>query len=419
VSEFSAAVVMGLSELEPRLGGWCRRVVTTAMPPPSPRPWEGRSSRRRLAGVGVAAVIVVAVLAVGWMVPRPRSGPTRPAPASATSSSAPALRPSTTPRPSGHGALPLGGVPLVGPTGLRLLIADVPAPFVLEVDQGTIQPITGLPTEGERGVTVLPVGNDALVVSFRLCNRCRPDASVSLVRRGSATATWLNTALQAVPSHDGQGLWLLSSQGTSRCTIREVGLDGRPRRAARQVSCRTGLVAELSAGLLVSAMGAGGRDWHGALLGSDGAVVRVGDPQAQPVVGNLVLSGADRHTPLVLHDVGTGARSRLRWPSRPDYGLGEVTGDPNGRLAIVEFAKYSPEHRLDLWVLDTTTRRWQHLPDMPARMVPKATDVRWTTDGRVVLLSSNLLAVWRPGEPRLAVGRVRSSRQPGGNFLIW
>jgi hypothetical protein len=70
-------------------------------------------------------------------------------------------------------------------------------------------------------------------------------------------------------------------------------------------------------------------------------------------------------------------------------------------------------------VLDTTTRRWQHLPDMSARMVPKATDVRWTTDGRVVLLSSNLLAVWRPGEPRLAVGRVRSSRQPAGNFLIW
>jgi hypothetical protein len=99
------------------------------------------------------------------------------------------------------------------------------------------------------------------------------------------------------------------------------------------------------------------------------------------VVGNLVLRGADRHTPLVLHDVGTGASARLRWPSRADYGLGEATGDPKGRLAIVEFAKYSPEHRLDLWVLDTTTRRWRHLPDMPAPMVPKATNVQWTADG--------------------------------------
>jgi hypothetical protein len=393
--------------------------VTSAMPPPSPRPWVGKSSGRWLAGVGVAVSIVVAVLALGWMVPRPRPEGTRPAPAAATSWSAPTLPASTIPRPSRHGALPLGGVPLVGPTGLRLLIADVPAPFVLEVDRGTIQPITGLPTNGERGVSVLPFGNDALVVSVRLCSRCRPDSSVFLVRRGSTTATRLGTALQVVPSRDGQGLWLLGSRDASRCTIGEVGLDGRPRRAARQVSCRTGLVAELPAGLLVNAMGAGGRDWHGALLRPDGAVVRVGDPQAQPVVGDLVLRGADRHTPLVLRDVGTGTSARLRWPSRPDYALGEVTGDPNGRLAIVEFANYSPEHRLDLWLLDTRTRRWQHLPDMPAPMVPKVTDVQWTADGRVVVLSSDLLAVWRPGEPRLAVGRVPPPKQPGGKFLIW
>jgi hypothetical protein len=389
------------------------------MPPPSPRPWEGRSSGRRLAGVGVAAVIVVAVLAVGWMMPRPRPGPTRPGPAAATSLSAPALGPSTTLRPSRHGALPLGGVPLVGPTGLRLLIADAPAPFVLEVDQGTIQPITGLPTDGERGVSVLPVAEGALVVSVRLCSRCRPDSSVYLLRRGSTTATRLGTALQVVASRDGHGLWLLSSRDPSRCMIREVGFDGRPRRAARQVSCRTGLVAELPAGLLVNSVGAGGRDWHSALLRPGGGIVRLGDPQVQPVVGNLVLRGADRHTPLILHDVATGASSRLRWPSRPDYGLGEVSGDPNGQFAIVEFAKYSPEHRVDLWLLDTTTRRWQHLPGMPAPMVPKITDVQWTTDGRVVVLASNLLAVWRPGQARLAIGRVPPPKQPSGNFLIW
>ena len=144
--------------------------------------------------------------------------------------------------------------------------------------------------------------------------------------------------------------------------IREVGLDGRPRRAARPVRCRTGLVAELPAGLLVNSMGAGGRDWHSALLRPDGGIVRLGDPQVQPVVGNLVLRGADRHTPLVLHDLGTGASSRLRWPSRPDYELDEVTGDPNGRLAIAEFANYSPGHRVDLWLLDPRTRRWRQLP---------------------------------------------------------
>jgi hypothetical protein len=323
------------------------------------------------------------------------------------------------PRPSGHGALPLGGVSLVGPTGLRLLVADAPAPFVLDVDRGTTQPITGLPTNGDRGVTVLPVAAGALVVSFRSCDRCWPGSGVYLVRRGSTTATLLGAVLQMVPSRDGQGLWLLGNQDASGCVIREVGLDGQPRRAARQVSCRTGLVAELPAGLLVNSVGAGGRDWHSALLRPGAGIVRLGDPQVQPVVGNLVLRGADRHTPLVLHDVGTGASSRLRWPSRADYGLGEVTGDPKGRFAIVEFAKYSPEHRVDLWLLDLTTRRWQHLPGMPAPMVPKITDVQWTTDGRVVVLASNLLAVWRPGESRLGVGRVPPPKQPGGNFLIW
>jgi hypothetical protein len=392
--------------------------VTSAMPPPSPRPWAGKSARRRLAGAAVAAVVVVAVLAVDWPVPRPRPRPTRPAKAAATSWSAPTLGASTMPRPSRHGALPLGGVPPVGPIGLRLLVADAPAPFVLEVDQATTQPITGLPTDRDRGVSVLPVGGHALLVSFRRCDRCRPGSSVHLLRRGSMTATRLGAALQVVPARDGQGLWLLSRRDASGCVLGQVALDGRPRRAPRPVGCRTGLVAELPAGLLVSFVGAGGRDRHGALLRPDG-VVRLGDPQAQPVVGNLVLSGADRHRPLVLRDLGTGASFGLRWPSRPDYGLGEVTGDPGGRLAIVEFAKYSPEHRVDLWLLDTTTRRWRQLPGMPAPLVPKATDVQWTADGRVVLLSGNLLAVWRPGEPRLAVGRVPPSKQPGGNFLIW
>jgi hypothetical protein len=298
-------------------------------------------------------------------------------------------------------------------------VADVPAPFVLRADRGTVQPIAGLPTDGDRGVGVLPVAGGALVLSLRHCDRCRAEYGVHLLRRGTTAATRLGTAMQAVPSRDGQGLWMLGGGDAGRCTVRQVGLDGRPRRAARRVSCRTGLVAELPAGLLVSSSGAGGRDWQGALLRPDGGIVRLGDPQAQPVVGNLVLSGADRHTPLILHDLGTGASSRLRWPSRPDYGLGEVSGDPNGRLAIVEFANYSPEHRVDLWLLDITTRRWRHLPGMPARMVPKVTDVQWTADGAVVLLSGDLLGVWRPGAPRLAVRRVRPPRRPGGEFVIW
>jgi hypothetical protein len=121
----------------------------------------------------------------------------------------------------------------------------------------------------------------------------------------------------------------------------------------------------------------------------------------------------------VLRDVRSGAGHRLPWPSGPAYSLAEVTGDPSGRLAIVRFARFSPRHMLEMWLLDTRTYRWEHLPGMPARIVPKATDVEWSADGRVVILSGDALGVWRPGSPHLAVGRVRPTKQPGSNFVVW
>jgi hypothetical protein len=132
-----------------------------------------------------------------------------------------------------------------------------------------------------------------------------------------------------------------------------------------------------------------------------------------------LLSGADRHTPLLLRDVSTGATRRLRWPGRPGYSLGEVSGQTHGRLATIDFAKYSPADRVDLWVLNTRTGAWRHLPDMPAHAVQKTTYVQWTADGRVVVLAANALGVWRPGDKSLAVRRVPPPKQPGIQFVVW
>jgi hypothetical protein len=137
------------------------------------------------------------------------------------------------------------------------------------------------------------------------------------------------------------------------------------------------------------------------------------------VVGNLLLSGADRRTPLVLRDVTTRATQSLRRPSRPGYSLGQVNGQLHGRFATIDFAKYSPVDRYDLWLLDTPTGSWQHLPDMPAHAIPKTTEVHWTADGRVVILSANALGVWRPGDAHLAVRRVPAPKQPGIQFVVW
>jgi hypothetical protein len=364
-----------------------------------------------LVGVGVSILVtLIAVGRAGWQQEDAR--PIRTTKGGGTSTTA-MVSASAIPWPSKSGA-----VPLQGPTGLRLLVADTP-PFVLDLDRGSAHEIAGVSAAGDSGVTVLSVGEHALVLTHRFCNGCSTAPDVYLVRRGSSAATRLATSSEVVPARDGEGVWMLSRRASRRCTLHEVGLDGRPRRTARQVDCRTALVRELPAGLLVSHVGPRGSEAHNALLGPSGGGVRLPYEQAQPVMGDLLLTGVHKHTPLRLHDVRRGSSHRLRWPSRSGYSLGEVTGDPSGRLAVVEFARFSPEHKLDMWLLDTVTRRWQHLPGMPARIVPKATDVEWTLDGRVVILAGNMLGVWRPGEPRLAARLVKGSRQPGSEFVVW
>jgi hypothetical protein len=363
--------------------------------------------------VGVGASIVVTLIAVGragWQEEQTR--PVRPTQDGVGSTTAP-VSPPAAPWPSRRGA-----VPLQDPTGFRLLVADTP-PFLLDLDRGSARQLAGVPVRGDTGVTVLPVGEHALVLTYSFCNGCPTASGVYLVRRGNTAATQLAPNSNVVPARDGEGVWMLSRRAARRCTIRELGLDGRPLRSARQVDCRSELIAELPAGLLVSYVGPGGSEAHNALVKPNGSVVRLAYENAQPVVGDLLLTGRDRSTPLLLHDVRSGSSQRLRWPSRRGYSLGDVTGAPNGGLAVVEFAKFSPEHKLDMWLLDTVTRRWKHLPGMPARIVPKATDVAWTADGRVVILAVDVLAVWRPSEPRLAVRLVRAAQQPGSEFVVW
>ncbi len=316
--------------------------------------------------------------------------------------------------------LPLRGVPLTSPTGLRLLVADAPAPFVLDVDSGETTPITGLPTGGERVVSLVRVGEDALVASYRICTECRSGPVMHyLLRNGSTAATPFARAFTAVGSRDGGGAWLFTNRRPRGCMIREVDLSGRDRRPPLLASCNTGLVAELPGGLLLNYAGPGGVEAYTVLVRRNGREVRYEDWQAQPLVGNLVLSGTDRLSGLTVHDMARRTNRRLSWPASRGFGVGNAIGEPSGPRAIVEFARYSPRHRLDVWVLDTRTRRWTHLPDMPAAIVPKETSIQWTPDGRVVILDGPALGVWRPGDAHIGIRRVKPSRQPGSSFLVW
>jgi hypothetical protein len=307
--------------------------------------------------------------------------------------------------------------PVLETTRLQLLVADAPAPFVVDVDSGVTTPITGLPTAHKRIVWLVPVGHDALIASARI-DRFGP-AQLYLLRQGSTAATPFGRALTAVASHDGKGTWLMKRRRPQGCMLREVDLLGRDRQPPFLASCNTGLVADLPGGLLINYVGPLGADARTELIRRGRPDIEYGDWQAQPLVGNLVLSGTDTLTGLVLHDMRTRVTRRLSWPSGPAFGVAQTVGEPHGTRAIVEFARYSPRHLLDLWLLDTRTRRWAHLPDMPTRLVPKKTSVQWTDDGRVVLLNGRTLGLWRPGDAHVQLRSVRPSRQPGSSFLVW
>jgi hypothetical protein len=328
----------------------------------------------------------------------------------------------------------LPGVPLQGRSGLRLLVASGPAPLVLDVDSGAVQPVTGLPATEDRSVHVEPVGEHAAVVSRRDCRGagCQADSVVYLVRRGSTVATRLAAAADVESSSDGQGVWLLSRQDASHCRLGLVDLDGRPRRPPRPAPCDAALIEELPAGLLVyvSGSGAGGGPYS-ALATADGSLRRLPQVVDGAAGGDLVLGTVEPGRLVGLTDLRGGASHRLPWPSPlPDHVMGLIEPHPDGRLVSVAFypARDGDEQTLDLWLLDLTTRHWRRLPDMPLRLAPSKPQATWTADGRLLLLAgladepASLVAVWRPGEPRIAVRRVRlprSGHDGGFRFVLW
>jgi hypothetical protein len=291
---------------------------------------------RSLAGVGAVVLATLVALVVGSFQGHEQPTP-RPTP----------LAPSTTADP--RQSRPLAGLPLFGPSRLRLLVASEPAPLVVDLDRQRVQPVTGLPGDGERLVSVLPVGGHAVIVSEQVCNICRPPAAgVYGIWRGHTAAVQLGRAQEVAAARDGQEFWLLGQRTATACTLREVGLDGRLRRPPRPVSCTTTLLA---------------------------------------ATGQLLLTSAEPQAPLTLTNLASHRSWRLGWPSRLRGGTHIAAVHPNGRDIAVGFHGLAApgEEGYDLWLLHTASRRWQHLPDLPAADVAaKATDLAWTRDGRLV-----------------------------------
>jgi hypothetical protein len=78
---------------------------------------------------------------------------------------------------------------------------------------------------------------------------------------------------------------------------------------------------------------------------------------------------------------------------------------------------------MDVWLLDARTGRLTQLPGMPAITHLKFTSFAWAPDGRLVLLAQDAgtVAVWRPGQRRLALRHLRLPPPSGGSdaFIVW
>lgn len=316
--------------------------------------------------------------------------------------------PTASSRNAGDEPTALQGRPL-GRSDLRLLVSSDP-PFVLDVETNRIERLRGVPPvkRGRGALSVVGVGGRGGAVVLQSSGDAEvygvPGRRLRAVRLGAARHIW--------PAEGRSALWMQRSLGGSRCSLQRVTLDGRLTRAPRAFPCA-------SRGDPAGGLGVVVRRTR-LLDPTSGRTVFSGRFGILAVTGrHLLLRGPSRRFTLV--DAVTGTRKLFDWPSTVE-GLDEPAVDPRGRYVALAFAdpawRGGGQQVLDVWVLDTRTCELTQLPGMPAFVALKATNMTWTDDRRLVLLAEDrrtLVAVWRPGETRLAVRTVRLPEREAGS----
>ncbi len=138
--------------------------------------------------------------------------------------------------------------------------------------------------------------------------------------------------------------------------------------------------------------------------------------------GDLALESLGRHLvgvsggqprKLSIVNLISGDRRQLVWPSY--FGdIISVVPEPHGPLVAVNFgspAYPGPAQAEDVWMLDTATGIFTHLPGYPARVDIKFSDIAWTTDERLVIIAQGggrtVLGLWKPDRRRCACAPYR------------
>ena len=298
---------------------------------------------------------------------------------------------------------PLHGLPVRGPTGLRLVVADRP-PFVLDVDAARATPLRRVPTLRRGVLSVVGVGGQSAVVVAQAVWR---HADLYGVSGRPARVVALGEGAAVVPAADGRSVWI-KSYARSRCTLRQRSLEGIDLRAPRAFRCATTIASAGSLGLVVNRTRVINPHTGRTLLRTRWGVLAA-------TGRTLVLAGPGR-TFTIVNAAGRMLR-RIPWPNTLMALSHRAAADPRGRYVALAFLAPTV---LDVWLLDTKTMRVTQLPAMPALVPVKRTSMAWTRDGQLVLLTQKsgrlAVALWRPGDKSLTVKTMPfRDRRHGGS----
>jgi hypothetical protein len=302
---------------------------------------------------------------------------------------------------------PVTGPALAGPTHLHLVISGSP-PYIYDVDAGRVRALATV--AGTLDSWVRPSGNGAFVSRWGCCRsraasyRIERDGSVQRLAAGGSMA----------PAFRSSAIWRLRRGADGTCRLELLPSSRRPVAAPCAPlwgAAEGGVLMWTSTGLRLV-------DARTGQVGEQAAVI-------VPLGGGLVFEetgdGSQGQGPLRLVDLATGARRTVGRPSIL-RGLDEVVPAPHSHLVAVGFADPAypgPAQALDVWILDTASGRYTHLPGMPAQVDLKFSSMAWAPDDRLVLLlqggGRTVVGVWRPGARELPLRVVDLPEHTGGS----
>ena len=325
---------------------------------------------------------------------------------------------------------PLTGPRLQGRTGLRLVVAGGGNPglvHLVDVDSGHAAVVRGLGIPVHSGINwsawVTPRADGALTtVSHWICKSCALPQVEYLVGYDGAARRIGAPAPGATLSPPHYGECTLRVPGQMRAVLVPCA------RPCKGAFCVGLTLLDTPAGVVIGGNAIVGQDSDTLVDPRTGRVLARAS-QIVPLTKSLILTmswpdpSTDRQH-LALLDLATGRARPLRWPvARIGYPVGDVVPEPHGGpLVAVEFVAafgHAAEAE-DVWILDTPTATFTHLPGFPALQFIKQSNVAWTADDRLVVASQyasrTVVGVWRPGQTIMPV-RSLPNLAGYGNFV--